>query len=536
MVQSAWKGIWKPLPKAQRKSIRMQRRLFLYWSAMLLVVLSIFVVVLSAAGVFSALMLLVVLSIFVVVLSAAGVFSALDKEIQQIVSVRQKIVVSDLSAQFDKMTAQGIAISEQSSALISDYLFTDPVTSLKVYLILDATANTQAPGAQSSRAGLYLRLANPCSRGAANQDMVLFRGVPDVARKHQLELHNRWKLEFDSSNMPGYEEVLGSPGGRLADNVAWTERTRLTDTWENVMLLMAPIRGNDGSVLGVCGLEVSELYFMLSYPSEESDFGSMVTLLAPMNGDDLLLSRAMAGQLEETYLNTEDVLQVKKGKYFNQYIGKHQTFLGVHTKVNLRMTDGSQLYAVTLVPQDPYLRASALRRAFWIIGTVAILAVLLLLSTCLSRSFAQPISKSLELIRNEGVLCRECSGVTEIDELFDFIGKLQAAGRPQLPSNIEELFASFAQRAAGLTPTEHNILRYYADGKGISEVADQACISVNTVRRHNANIYQKLGVGSREELLLYIELFRRCVGVGSREELLLYIELFRRCDRLDELV
>ena len=105
-----------------------------------------------------------------------------------------------------------------------------------------------------------------------------------------------------------------------------------------------------------------------------------------------------------------------------------------------------------------------------------------------------------------------------LDELFDFIGtKLQAAGRPQLPSNIEELFASFAQRAAGLTPTEHNILRYYADGKGISEVADQACISINTVRRHNANIYQKLGVGSREELLLYIE-------------------LFRRCDRLDELV
>lgn len=523
-MQGTWRVVRNPLPKIQRKSIQMQRRLFLYWSAMLLVVLSI----------------------FVVVLSAAGVFSALDKEIQQIVSVRQKTVVSDLSEQFDKMTAQGIAISEQSSALISDYLFTNPVTSLNndpgrigelesllygylvtslqstpcsgAYLVLDATTNSQAPGAQCSRAGLYIRLTNLSSKGAANQDVVFYRGIPDVAREHQLELHNRWKLEFDTSNMPGYEEVLGSPGGRLADNVAWTERTRLTDTWENVMLLMAPIRGNDGSVLGVCGLEVSELYFMLSYPSEESDFGSMVTLLAPMNGDDLLLSRAMAGQLEETYLNTEDILQVKKGKYFNQYIGKHQTFLGVHTKVNLRMTDGSQLYAVTLVPQDPYLRASALRRAFWIIGTVAILAVLLLLSTCLSRSFAQPISKSLELIRNEGVLCRECSGVTEIDELFDFIGtKLQAAGRPQLPSNIEELFASFAQRATSLTPTEHNILKYYADGKGISEVADQACISINTVRRHNANIYQKLGVGSREELLLYIE-------------------LFRRCDRLDELL
>ena len=101
-MQGTWRVVRNPLPKIQRKSIQMQRRLFLYWSAMLLVVLSI----------------------FVVVLSAAGVFSALDKEIQQIVSVRQKTVVSDLSEQFDKMTAQGIAISEQSSALISDYLFT----------------------------------------------------------------------------------------------------------------------------------------------------------------------------------------------------------------------------------------------------------------------------------------------------------------------------------------------------------------------------------------------------------------------------
>ena len=108
--------------------------------------------------------------------------------------------------------------------------------------------------------------------------------------------------------------------------------------------------------------------------------------------------------------------------------------------------------------------------------------------------------------------------MSEIDELFDFIQtKLEAVGSAQLPSNIEELFSSFAQRATNLTPTEHNILKYYADGKGINEVAEHACISINTVRRHNANIYQKLGVGSREELLLYIE-------------------LFRRCDRLDELM
>ena len=119
---------------------------------------------------------------------------------------------------------------------------------------------------------------------------------------------------------------------------------------------------------------------------------------------------------------------------------------------------------------------------------------------------------------NLDITADEIRACDTVKELFDFIqAKMQTAGGSQLPPAVEELFSSFAQRAAGLTPTEHNILRYYADGKGISEVAEEACISINTVRRHNANIYQKLEVGSREELLLYIE-------------------LFRRCDRLDELL
>ena len=523
-MRQIWENVSTAFSKGSKKSIRMQHKLFLYWSAMLLVVLSI----------------------FLLVLHITGVFWALDKEMQQMLSVRQKNVTADLSEQFGQITAQGIAISEQSSISISNFLFMDSIDSLNdapdkieelesllygylttslqfapcsgAYLVLDATTNSQAPGSESSRAGLYIRLTNMSSKGTANQDMVFYRGVPDIAREHQLELHNRWKLEFNTSILPGYEELIAGPVGRLAESAVWTERICLTDTWENAMLLMVPILGTDGSVMGVCGLELSEFYFMLSYPSEASNYGSMVTLLAPMDGDTLLLSRSMSGKLEETYLNTEAALKVKEGKYFNQYIGTSQTFLGVHTKLGLRMADGSQLYAVTLVPQDDYLRVYTLQRAFWIIGSILIFAILLVLSIYLSQSFTRPISQSLESIQKGDPLLKESSGVSEIDELFDFIQtKMQTMSGSQLPSNIEELFCSMAQRATTLTPTEHNILKYYADGKGVSEVAEQACISINTVRRHNANIYQKLGVSSREELLLYIE-------------------LFRRCDRLDELL
>ena len=33
---------------------------------------------------------------------------------------------------------------------------------------------------------------------------------------------------------------------------------------------------------------------------------------------------------------------------------------------------------------------------------------------------------------------------------------------------------------------------------------------MNTVKKHNKNIYRKLGISSRDELMLYVDLFERC--------------------------
>lgn len=93
-MQNIWKEARDSLAKLQRKSIRMQRKLFLYWLSMLLVVLSI----------------------FLVVLHLAGVFSALDQEVNQLLLARQKSVITDLSYQLGKITAQGISVSEQATA------------------------------------------------------------------------------------------------------------------------------------------------------------------------------------------------------------------------------------------------------------------------------------------------------------------------------------------------------------------------------------------------------------------------------------
>ena len=80
----------------------------------------------------------------------------------------------------------------------------------------------------------------------------------------------------------------------------------------------------------------------------------------------------------------------------------------------------------------------------------------------------------------------------------------------ELPPNMEKLFSDFAQNATALTPAERRILRYYIDGCETADIPDLAYITIHTVKKHNRSIYQKLGVASRDELMLYIEMFRCC--------------------------
>lgn len=80
----------------------------------------------------------------------------------------------------------------------------------------------------------------------------------------------------------------------------------------------------------------------------------------------------------------------------------------------------------------------------------------------------------------------------------------------ELPPGMEDLLGSFAEKAKTLSPAEHRILQYYIQGYDATDVPDLAHISIHTVKKHNHSIYQKLEVTSRDDLMLYIELFRCC--------------------------
>ena len=509
---------------AKKQSVGMQKKLMLYWVSMILVV-------------FAAVILL---------MSIAGAFSRDNEQLHEMMELHLKNTQDIMANHLDNLTAQSLNLSKELSREIESILVQDRIslhdvndnselllklqevmyplvsTTLQssncngAYAILNATTNSKLDVADHSRSGIHLRYSNLSASSPVTPTVVYFRGIPDIAWQKDLELHNRWNLEFDTNQIPGCTELMNTTLNRPAERYFWSHRINLKDTWESAMLLCVPIVGSDGTVYGICGVEISALYFQFSYPTIDGDFGPAVTVLAPIEDNRLLLPEGLVGSVNGTYLGGQETLAIHQGRYYNDYgIGSEQ-YIGLHQIIPISKGEADDtVWAVAiLIPQESYAAYTTGVQQTWIIAALIMLLVLLALSFFLARRFVRPITDSLKRFQQEEILEQGISsGIFEVDELADFLNaraRNQRLEQGELPPNIAELFDQFVERKDLLTEAERNILRYYIDGHEISEIPELAFISMSTVRKHNRNIYEKLGVSSRDELMLYIDLLRRC--------------------------
>ena len=78
----------------------------------------------------------------------------------------------------------------------------------------------------------------------------------------------------------------------------------------------------------------------------------------------------------------------------------------------------------------------------------------------------------------------------------------------RMPEVDEDDFEMFLKHLHTLTPKEREIFDYYLAGKKAKEIMELAVINQNTLKYHNKNIYSKLGVTSRKQLLEYAALMK----------------------------
>ena len=72
-----------------------------------------------------------------------------------------------------------------------------------------------------------------------------------------------------------------------------------------------------------------------------------------------------------------------------------------------------------------------------------------------------------------------------------------------IPESEDEGYRHFLENIPFLTPSEKNIYEMYVSGKSTKEITEALSISENTIKTHNKNIYKKLGVTSRKQMIEY---------------------------------
>lgn len=166
------------------------------------------------------------------------------------------------------------------------------------------------------------------------------------------------------------------------------------------MLLCVPIVGSDGSVYGVCGVELSALYFQLSYPAAEGRFGSAVTVLAPIQDSRLLLSDGLwAASTVPIWTVRRRSPSIRDDTITNMTQAPSGIF-GLHQTISISKgeTEDTAWAAAILIPQDSYAAYTAEIQKTWIIAALGLLVVLLALSFFLARRFVRPITDSLKRV------------------------------------------------------------------------------------------------------------------------------------------
>lgn len=96
---------------------------------------------------------------------------------------------------------------------------------------------------------------------------------------------------------------------------------------------------------------------------------------------------------------------------------------------------------------------------------------------------------------------------TSLPEIKESILKLLEGGAPMSPQIARKVIDHFQENDSkkdsdsDLTPREHDIVNGLVDGLSYKMIADRYDISIDTVRAHIRNIYRKLHVNSKAEVI-----------------------------------
>lgn len=547
------KEIKSALESAQTQGISMRRRLMLYLFAFMF---------------FFALLITMLLFLF-------GAIDPIGSEMERALKNQLENSADFIEEQSNNQAAYAVAFSKQLTAAVRDELTDsgipfdqlhnnpDALTSMQdrifeivynnmqlvpcsgAFCFLNTTVNDTLP--DESYQGLYLKFANLYAENTIHNDVCLYRGFSSIARENDINLHSTWQLETRKGLFPEVDTLMASRSDSISKAYFLTSVYRLPDTWENVRLLCIPVFDSRGTTIGVCGFEISNLYFMLSHKASETEQSHIFCALLDRSSDGYV--GQIAGNQSGYFPPVDSVFTVENNLSLTVFHSGDIEFIGKMRELTVGTT--THVVAVML-PAEEY--QNLVKTVQLKIAAILFIAAFAILAVALwgSRKYVAPILKDLERIKDGTGLEQGSSRVLEIGDLFAFLEQqdreheaaLSALHQEKLEAQIRQErlqnelhqanseyesaqteiarlaysrkqeidpddFQYFLKGISQLTPTEQKVFNLYLEGKNAKEIIAILGVTENTLKFHNKNIYNKLGVSSRKQLLRYATLMKQ---------------------------
>ena len=403
------------------------------------------------------------------------------------------------------------------------------------FYILNTTVNSSSETPLFN--GIYLKYVNLSSENTVNNDFALYRGSYTTGKENNLTFHSGWNNENRTDFFEDCESVFSD-----GVHYALSSVVEIPETWENARYIYVPLRDRQDKIIGVCGFEISDLLFRLSHKTEDPQWGQLVCGLIDQNQGNYY------GQFNSNRYqtgNTNSSFQIISKSDYTQFYFGTESCVGTTRDIFL----GNNTFIVAMMmPQAQYqrfIRTAQLQNAiiFLILGTLTLVCCVIM-----SHKYVSPILKRIEQVK-----ARESGGdpinIREIDDLFAFLeardvtyearleeleqerqaaeananqtqkdyetalrqldlvqGELEQLTAAQHREIVLEEYEFFLCNLGTLTATEHKVYELYLAGKNAKQIAELLGISENTLKYHNKNIYSKLGISSRKQMLRFAAL------------------------------
>jgi DNA-binding CsgD family transcriptional regulator len=320
-------------------------------------------------------------------------------------------------------------------------------------------------------------------------------------------------MEFNTDDYSFFEQVKQKAGPDLVGNWYVSPVIDLPQTSDDAAFVAAPVYGSDGTFYGVCGREISkDSYGQRRCGLSAAGFDNVVGLLAHQNEAAIQAKMALTSSSRGAALASSGDNTITSnpcGALLDYQVGV-RSFVGLERAVALSPLDGSnQWRLIVMIPREDYQALARGQNMQVTLGLALIFAVAALAALRLAEVKTSPNAPVIEepVIVNQTPAYPPAAAPPGVGLLLDYLAeqevkKERAEQGEVTESLLEASYKDFTTRLASLTVAERGVFDLYAQELTSRQIAETQGISINTVKFHNKNIYTKLSVSSRKELLL----------------------------------